>query len=66
MVVTRIEDRLWSVWDVSEYLGIPMQTLYAWRSAATGPPGRFVRRRLRSRPQDVRDWVAGLPTETAG
>ncbi|HYJ56061.1 MAG TPA: helix-turn-helix domain-containing protein [Mycobacterium sp.] len=66
MVASRIEDRLWSVRDVSEYLGIPVQTLYAWRSAATGPPGRLVGRRLRYRPQDVRDWVAGLSTEIAG
>ena len=66
MLVSRIEDRLWSVQDVSEYLGIPVQTLYAWRSAATGPPGRLVGRRLRYRPQDVRDWVAGLSTEIAG
>jgi predicted DNA-binding transcriptional regulator AlpA len=66
MVVPRIEDRLWSVRDVSEYLGISVQTLYAWRSAATGPPGRRVGRRLRYRPQDVRDWVAALPTEIAG
>jgi predicted DNA-binding transcriptional regulator AlpA len=51
---------------VSEYLGIPVQTLYAWRSALTGPPGRLVGRRLRYRPQDVRDWVAALPTEIAG
>jgi predicted DNA-binding transcriptional regulator AlpA len=66
MVVPRIENRLWSVRDVSEYLGIPVQTPYAWRSAATGPPGRLVGRRLRYRPQDVRDWVAALPTEIAG
>jgi hypothetical protein len=33
-----IEDRLWSVQDVSEYLGIPVWTLYFWRSAGTGRP----------------------------
>ena len=65
-MVSRIEDRLWSVQDVSEYLLIPVHTLYAWRSAMTGPPGRIVGRRLRYRPQDVRDWVAALPTEIAG
>ena len=43
VLYARIEDRLWSVQDVSEYLGIPVQTLYAWRSAATGPPGRLGR-----------------------
>ena len=57
-----IEDRLWSVQDVSDYLGIPVHTIYSWRSAGTGPPGRRVGKRLRYRPQDVRDWVASLPT----
>ncbi|GAA2092062.1 hypothetical protein GCM10009841_00730 [Microlunatus panaciterrae] len=66
MAVSKVDDRLWSVQDVSEYLGIPVHTLYAWRSAMTGPPGRIVGRRLRYRPQDVRDWVAALPTEIAG
>jgi excisionase family DNA binding protein len=59
----RMEDRLWSVQDVSEYLGVPVATVYAWRSAGTGPPGRRMGKRLRYRPQDVRDWVASLPTE---
>ncbi len=58
----QIEDRLWSVQDVSEYLGVPVHSIYAWRSAGTGPPGRRVGKRLRYRPQDVRDWVASLPT----
>lgn len=59
------EDRLWSVQDVSEYLGVTVWTVYSWRSAGTGPPGRRLGRRLRYRPQDVRDWVASLPTEVA-
>ncbi len=59
----QIEDRLWSVQDVSAYLGVPVHTIYSMRSAGTAPPGRLVGRRLRFRPQDVRDWVASLPTE---
>lgn len=59
------EDRLWSVQDVSDYLGVTAWTVYSWRSAGTGPPGRLIGRRLRYRPQDVRDWVASLPTEIA-
>jgi excisionase family DNA binding protein len=61
-----IEDRLWSVQEASEYLGVPVHTLYGWRSAGVGPPGRRVGKRLRYRPQDVRDWVASLPTEIVG
>lgn len=59
------EDRLWSVQDVAYFLGVPVQTVYAWRSAGSGPPGRRVGKRLRYRPEDVRAWVAGLSTEVA-
>ena len=56
------EDRLWSVQDVSTYLGVPVHTIYSLRSAGTGPPGRMIGRRLRFRPNDVRDWVESLST----
>lgn len=59
----RGEDRLWSVHDVSRYLGVPVNTLYAWRSECRGPVARRVGRYLRYRPEDVREWVAGLSTE---
>ena len=61
-MVAEIEDRLWSVQDVSEYLGVPVHTIYSLRSAGTAPPGRMIGRRLRFRPQDVRDWVESLST----
>jgi excisionase family DNA binding protein len=57
-----IEDRLWSVQEVSAYLGVPVHSIYTLRSAGTGPAGRLIGRRLRFRPQDVRDWVASLST----
>ena len=57
------DERLWSVEDVSDYLGVPVSTIYCWRSAGTGPPGRRMGKRVRFRPQDVRDWVANLSTE---
>ena len=62
MVMSQIEDRLWSVQDVSDYLGGPVHTIYSGRSAGKGPPGRRVGKRLRYRPQDVRDWFESLPT----
>ena len=55
------QDRLWSVCDVSWYLGVPVNTLYAWRSEKRGPNARRVGRHLRYRPEDVRAWVAALP-----
>jgi predicted DNA-binding transcriptional regulator AlpA len=63
VLAEEIEDRLWSVQDVSAYLGVPGHTIYSWRSAGTGPPGRRVGKSLRYRPQGVRDWVASLSTD---
>lgn len=57
-----MEDRLWTVQEVADYLGVSIHTVYCWRSTDSGPPGRRIGRRLRYRPQDVRAWVAGLPT----
>jgi excisionase family DNA binding protein len=62
---TEMLDRLWSVQDVSAYLGVPVDTIYQWRSQGSGPPGRRMGKRLRYRPQDVRAWVASLSTEVA-
>jgi excisionase family DNA binding protein len=54
-------DRLWTVDDVSEYLGVPVKTLYQWRHRGQGPAGRRVGRYVRYRPADVRAWVDELP-----
>lgn len=47
---------LWGVADVSAYLGVPVQTLYAWRKARTGPPAARVGKHLRYDPDAVRAW----------
>lgn len=54
------QDRLWSVDEVSYYLGVPVNTLYLWRSEGRGPASRRVGRHLRYRAEDVKAWVAGL------
>lgn len=61
-----MKDRLWSVQDVAAYLVVPVATVYAWRTSGTGPPGRRVGKRVRYRPDEVREWFASLPTEVAG
>ncbi len=53
-------DRLWSVSEVSYYLGVPVGTLYLWRSEGRGPASRRVGRHLRYRAEDVKAWVEGL------
>ncbi|RQX07545.1 helix-turn-helix domain-containing protein [Micromonospora arida] len=47
---------LWTVDDVSAYLGVPVQTLYTWRKRRIGPPAGRVGRHLRYDPDAVRAW----------
>lgn len=53
-------DRLWSVEEVSYYLGVPVGTLYSWRVQRKGPPCRRLGRVLRYRPDEVEDWFSAL------
>jgi predicted DNA-binding transcriptional regulator AlpA len=53
------EDRLWSIEDVSYYLGVPVGTLYYWRCRGQGPSSSRLGRHVRYRADDVRAWVAG-------
>ncbi|MEJ2864556.1 helix-turn-helix domain-containing protein [Actinomycetospora flava] len=48
---------LWSVDDVSAYLGIPVKTLYQWKWRGEGPPVRKIGRHLRYAPDQVRAWA---------
>ncbi len=50
-------ERLWDVTDVSNYLGVSIQTLYTWRKSRTGPPAARVGKHLRYEPSAVRAWV---------
>lgn len=43
--------------QVSEYLGVPVPTLYQWRHRGVGPRVRVVGRHLRYRWEDVENWV---------
>jgi predicted DNA-binding transcriptional regulator AlpA len=49
-------DRLWSVEDVSAYVGVPVETLYRWRKHRIGPPAGRVGRFLRYDPAKVQAW----------
>jgi excisionase family DNA binding protein len=50
-------DKLMSLTDVSEVLGIPIQTLYCWRSKGGGPAGYRVGRHVRYRREAVEAWL---------
>lgn len=60
-----VPEPLWTVEDVSTYLGVPVQTLYGWRTKGYGPPARRVGKYLRYRPSDVRAWFDALDVEVA-
>jgi DNA-binding transcriptional MerR regulator len=51
-------DRLWSVQDVSRFLGVPVATLHQWRYLGTGPKAYRVGKHLRYDPADVKAWLA--------
>jgi excisionase family DNA binding protein len=43
--------------EVAQLLGVPLQTLYAWRHARIGPPSQKVGRHLRYFREEVEEWV---------
>jgi predicted DNA-binding transcriptional regulator AlpA len=50
-------DRLWTVHDVSAFLGVAVGTLYQWRYLQVGPPAYRVGRHIRYDPAAVRTWL---------
>ena len=50
-------ERLWSLRDVSQFLGVPVGTLYQWRVRGEGPPAFKVGRHVRFDPDRVRAWL---------
>lgn len=51
---------LWTVQDVSDYLRVPVQTLYSWRVQGYGPAARRMGKYLWYRPEDVAAWLDQL------
>ena len=50
-------DRLLTVEELADYLGVPVATIYAWRYRREGPPGFRVGRHIRYRWTDVVEWI---------
>ena len=48
---------LWDAARVAAYLGVPKQTLYAWRHTRNGPKGFRVGKHLRWHPHTVVEWT---------
>lgn len=47
---------LWGTREAAAYLGIPVNTLYQWRSRGYGPQGRRVGKYVKFDPEDVAAW----------
>jgi excisionase family DNA binding protein len=50
-------ERLLTVQELGEMLGIPVKTVYRWRHRGEGPPPIRVGRFLRYDPADVSRWL---------
>lgn len=51
---------LWTLQTLAEFLGVPEETLYAWRKRGTGPKGIRVGRYVRYTPEAVKQWLDEL------
>jgi excisionase family DNA binding protein len=51
--------------EVSEYLGVPVATLYQWRHRGVGPRAHKLGRHLRYRWAEVEAWVDEQATDLA-
>ena len=50
-------ERLLTIVELSEMLGIPVDTLYGWRHRGEGPQGYRIGRHVRYRRSAVEDWL---------
>ncbi|CAI7974490.1 DNA-binding protein, excisionase family [Frankia sp. Hr75.2] len=51
------QKKLWTVRDLAEYLGVPVNTIYKWRSMREGPPAYKVGRHIRFDRREVDEWL---------
>ncbi|MGD9987141.1 helix-turn-helix transcriptional regulator [Pseudonocardia sp.] len=58
-------DKLLTLQQLAELLGVPEATVYQWRSKGYGPRGLRVGKHVRYRPADVEKWLTSLAHEVA-
>lgn len=51
---------LWTIAEVANYLGVPKQTIYCWRTSGYGPQGFRVGKHLRWRAATVIAWTVQM------
>ncbi len=57
---------LWAPQELADYLGVPLATVYVWRTRGGGPPALKVGRHLRFRAEDVATWVRSRELDAGG
>lgn len=57
--------KLLTVEQLADYLQVPVQTVYYWRTKRTAPGARYVGRHLRFREEDVAAWLEEQETDAA-
>jgi excisionase family DNA binding protein len=60
------KDRLWSLPETAEYLGVQPSTLYQWAARGVGPRSFLVGRLRKYKPHDVMTWLDGNASDQAG
>jgi excisionase family DNA binding protein len=50
-------DRLLSIPELADYLGVPIATIYQWRHHRQGPASYRVGRHVRYRAEDIEHWL---------
>ena len=55
----QLPQRLWTIKETSEYLGVPIGTLYQWHHRGEGPQPYKVVGHLRYDPRVVMRWLEG-------
>jgi excisionase family DNA binding protein len=53
----RQQDRLLTPHEVAVFLGVPLRTIYRWRSRGDGPRGYRIGRHVRYRVDDIERWL---------
>ena len=51
------EEKLLTLPQVADHLGVPLQTVYQWRTRGEGPRGIKVGRHVRVRRSDLNAWL---------
>ncbi len=63
-MLDHIDERLLTLADLSEMLGVPIHTLYKWRQRGDGPTGYRIGKHVRYRRATVEAWLEGRADRT--